>query len=137
MHGSVRLFLLTAALSAGIRKQPRCSSAMFCRFLPPNAVPATGPKRPVAVVALESLDYRGVAARADVASFLTEPLQGALTIAGPLQARLWVKADTPSAELGGANVRRTCQRPAAASGARYLSRYGHTRADASHPRRSG
>ena len=44
------------------------------------------------------LDYSGVTARADVASFVSDPLPDALTIAGPVEAELQVESDTPSAD---------------------------------------
>ena len=44
------------------------------------------------------IDYSAVSERKDVLTWTTEPLSNPFAIAGPLEAELWVEADTPDAD---------------------------------------
>lgn len=67
---------------------------------PANPVPSIPPdRRDVDRAALWSpLDYSAISARPDVMTWTTETLSKAVAFAGPLEAELWVEADTPDAD---------------------------------------
>ena len=94
-----KLYLSGGRSAAFAAPEPNEASSTFTSD-PKNPVPSIPAGRTdINRTALWSpMDYSAVSEREDVLTWTTEPLSKPIAIAGPLEAELWVEADTPDAD---------------------------------------